>query len=354
MKILCLTNHLDPARQHFEGFQDILLHGLSQMPEVTLLAEFPYVPSHHGILGLNEDHYRPNFIFDAPNLVVLPELVGLDQFDYILVSHQIELLPWIQKVIEGSREKIVYLDGKNSGYIYSWAYQHAKTYVFEERIIREKFLDPAFEYDRRYPDRSYGEVYGVSPQAEPWYDDKGVPFYPPGVTHINLAQIPNTALGFQFPEHVRDIDIVFTGTIFNGQMCLQVVRRKVLGVLLEYVREKHLEAILTKVGNYRTFAANLSRAKVVVCVEGSGFDTPRRYEAPYYGAATVSHELPIEVDNDFVDKQSTVLFKNAADLPRALDYALDHWEELARRGQEHLQRYHMSTNRAEKLMSVLR
>lgn len=106
---------------------------------------------------------------------------------------------------------------------------------------------------------------------------------------------------------------------------------------------------------HRKYAEIIASSKLSFAVQGAGFDTYRYWEIPFYGSTLVSQKPYIYIEDNFVDGESAIFFRNFKELERKLDYYLlkDKWEEICINGRKHFLKYHTYLHRAKKILKTI-
>lgn len=100
---------------------------------------------------------------------------------------------------------------------------------------------------------------------------------------------------------------------------------------------------------YQKYLDYMSRAKINIVARGWGYDSVRRFEAPYFSGLVLSDDIPIITPNPFIDKQHVVYYNNdLSNLIELIEYYLNHPEErekIGKAGREHCINYHTTEAR---------
>jgi hypothetical protein len=87
---------------------------------------------------------------------------------------------------------------------------------------------------------------------------------------------------------------------------------------------------------------------------GGQFDSWRYWEIPYSGAILVSEYPKSLIPNNFIDGYNAIFYTSFKELKKKLDYYLENYDELkkiAKRGREHVLKYHTSKTRAKYIIN---
>ncbi|MCR6692205.1 MAG: glycosyltransferase [archaeon YNP-LCB-003-016] len=154
----------------------------------------------------------------------------------------------------------------------------------------------------------------------------------------------------------KSIDISFIASMTSSY------RLELYKFLVKYVKKRKLKADIRIVGKFgkdwiphNEYQTIVSNSKLSISAQGTGFDTYRYWEIPFYGSTLVSQKPFIFIENNFVDGESAIFFSNFKELERKLDYYLlkDLWEDVCRKGREHFLKYHTHIHRAIKILETI-
>jgi hypothetical protein len=154
----------------------------------------------------------------------------------------------------------------------------------------------------------------------------------------------------------KSIDISFIASMTSSY------RLDLYKFLVKYVKKRKLKADIRIVGKFgkdwiphNEYQTIVSNSKLSISAQGTGFDTYRYWEIPFYGSTLVSQKPFIFIENNFVDGESAIFFSNFKELERKLDYYLlkDLWEDVCRKGREHFLKYHTHIHRAIKILETI-
>lgn len=100
---------------------------------------------------------------------------------------------------------------------------------------------------------------------------------------------------------------------------------------------------------------HIARSRIGISVRGYGMDTLRRWEIPTWDTLNMCDKPGFLIPDDFTDGENIVYF-NTGDFEKKVMYYLennDEREEIARKGKEHLRKYHTTAARAKYFLSVI-
>lgn len=103
----------------------------------------------------------------------------------------------------------------------------------------------------------------------------------------------------------------------------------------------------------RDYHSHIARSKIAISVRGYGRDTVRRWEIPTWNTLHLCDKLDILIPDDFTEGENIVYF---GDLEEKVMYYLENNEErerIARKGKEHLWKYHTTAARARYFLSTI-
>ncbi len=102
------------------------------------------------------------------------------------------------------------------------------------------------------------------------------------------------------------------------------------------------------------YLEELSACKINISLRGGGFDTLRYWEIPAVGSLMLSEPADIKIENNFVDKKQAVFCNPSVDdLLDLCNYYLKNEfkrEQIAKKGNQHLLKYHTDIVRANYLL----
>jgi hypothetical protein len=123
------------------------------------------------------------------------------------------------------------------------------------------------------------------------------------------------------------------------------------------LKKNGLKAFINTSGKigWNEYSKIINASKISLSLPGSGYDTFRYWEIPYYESALASPQLPIQIDNNFEDMHSAILFKNFKEFEEKTLTTLKtgSWDEISKNGKRHFLKYHTTKNRAETLLKYL-
>ncbi len=108
---------------------------------------------------------------------------------------------------------------------------------------------------------------------------------------------------------------------------------------------------------WKKYMESIAKSKIAIAVRGWGRDTVRRWEIPAHNTMMLECDCGILTPYPFVDKVTCVRFKeDLSDLIDKIVYYLEHDDEreaIAKRGHEHLLKYHTNEKRAEYFLDIV-
>lgn len=109
--------------------------------------------------------------------------------------------------------------------------------------------------------------------------------------------------------------------------------------------------------NYQEYLEHVAKSRIGVSVRGWGRDTLRRWEIPLFNTLLFTHDIGLEIPNDFKDGETAVFFNS--DLSDLEDKVRCYMEDeqlckkIAKAGKEHLYRYHTAEKRVEYMLDKI-
>lgn len=181
----------------------------------------------------------------------------------------------------------------------------------------------------------------------------GVAFDGPRARSFNLSSWDDACLSGASGE--KDYDVSFIASMTNPL-------RKLTYETLSRLSKRSGLKIYTSLGSdasqlavpYSEYVDIISRSKISVSAPGAGFDTYRFWEIPCLGAALASWEPWIRIEDNFVDGESAIFFKDANEMVEKILWALrtGAWEDIAKRGRHWFMEKHTPLHRAKAILRV--
>ena len=161
--------------------------------------------------------------------------------------------------------------------------------------------------------------------------------------------------GYEKYKGEKEYDIFFITS--SGSASRRYFAEKVS----EFAKKAGLKAFVGVTGSFyggvpwNEYIEKMQQSKVSIAYPGNGFDTIRYWEIPYYGSALASPRLPIVIENNFKDMDSAIFFSDFSDFKKKIMEVLSNgqWKDIAKKGQEHFQKYHTEKERARRVLSAL-
>jgi hypothetical protein len=338
MRILFVPNR-DP-----DGIGDMLYSGLHKIPSVAL-HEFPAKQTYHATSKSRFDRARPFWLVQTWGTEnVIPDLdsVDFDSYDHIIVNS-----PWFDPeevfpaVIKRAAKRMVFIDGHDDPFVRRAV--DVSTHYFKREILGPvdlvKWSLSMRNVKKFYFLSKYAAIHGRFNSPHVFSSRR---LYP-----INFSVVPH-----EFPNNIeRDIDVSLLVTPYTRF-------RKRFSAVFESVAKRNDLKYVSAPGNLAPtdYIKTILRSKVIVSVPGSSYDIFRYWEVPFYGRCMMSLKLPITIPNNFIDGESAVFFRGTSDFETRLIGILrgDQYEEIAKNGNVHFNRYHTDVKRAEHVLSVLK
>lgn len=165
--------------------------------------------------------------------------------------------------------------------------------------------------------------------------------YPKNVKPLQFGAIPES---FQNSPKAE-------GSVFFGAHGTNPFRWKIWEALTALGHPPMMERI-----SKDEYNGKLISSMIGVSVRGGGWDTYRYWETPYFGVATLSDRLEIEIPNNFVEWEEAVFFDDIEDFKNKLRHMLARPEQtaaIACAGRKACLERHMSINRAKAVLDVV-
>lgn len=312
LDILFLTKEI-PDYLH-----DMLFYGLYDLG--CTVEDYPVKPSLHGVPHPSEFHSQQLLL----NLPVRTLRKSPDIMIVTALSHDYNpkgISWWADFVIDCEKTykpaKIVVLDGMD----------------------RQQYAYPAIV-------GSYHTVFKrelVKPYPGPdWYP-------------INFASMPEPFVFVPFKDRAYDLCYIATISCEQRSWVYDYLKSKMDSFGLKIYM--HLDR---KQIPRRDYLEILSQSRCALSVRGMGYDCYRYWEIPAKGAVLVADRLPIDICDDYVEREHCFRYtadKEMADLGRVLEdvknTSQDRLEEMAIKALLHTARYHTYTKRAQYFVSTV-
>ena len=275
----------------------------------------------------------------------------IDNIDYILFFNSAFLDKYFYAVLnKKTNVKKIFIDGMDDFFIRR-IYKHPEiSYYFKRELYREPIAKPKkIDWILRY----YYELNrtpGTAGRKMRWFSYWNLPIGLSDQKKFDLAPLPLTIANptkYKIKKH-RNYEISFIGHDNNPE------RRIYIKTLNEYLIKNKIKGFIsTKIVNKHGYIKTIINSKSGFSIRGTGYDTWRYWEIPCYGAALLAQKTPINIPNNFVDKESALFFKDFDELKQRLEKYIiksNEWFEIARRGQEHFFKYHTPKKRAEYIL----
>lgn len=340
-----------------DGVLDPLYSGLSKLSFVRL-SEFPFKASFH--CGKSQpiedsflvtypcDEVRPSWLridVTASTVYQRASDLDIDKFDLIIIGcpwfeQRREISSLLETLHDDAFSRVVVVDGHDDPYLRGIV-KMSKLYFKREKIIgilpQKEQINPKNLHKFYFLSRYYRE------RGQFFVPKFSLPGFNRTLRSINITVIPHEYRG----ESEKDIDISFVGRYSNS------IRYHYVKVLENISKKLGLVSYVNAQGiSEKDYINIISRSKIALALPGSGFDTFRYWEIPYYGSCLMSPSLPIHIDNNFKDCVSALFFNNEREFEKKISWALqnDRYEELARNGKKHFEKYHSDIKRAQKVV----
>jgi|GEM_PF-2276407 len=377
LKILFVTsNEPNQGDIYFKGLKTILGDRIIEYPYKPLLhlsyegerlvgrsldGNIVIEENNFGELINRKDQWRVPKYFGYINSEKYPyganELPDLSEFDVVVVNFLRSNKYVVKKILSNSdlKKPLFFLDGEDDPFVRAIILFKVVKKYFKREFLSSPFVD-------KYYFLRWSRFY-LSSHIKSSFDVDSLLF--PSIIRVPKLEQLSLTVGslnpFKIPKN-KIYDISFIAFPSNP------LRVKLYSFLKSYAKKNKLKALLLLMdkhssligGNLRVvphekYAKIIANSKLSFAVQGAGFDTYRYWEIPFYGSTLVSQKPYIFIENNFVDDESAIFFRNFEELERKLDYYLlkDKWETICKNGQIHFLKYHTYIHRAIKILRVI-
>lgn len=327
-----------------DGIGDMLYSGLRKTTYVKL-DEYPFKQQYHTTDMSAFDYVKPFWLIQSwgtENVIQDFDSVDLDSYDHILVNS-----PWLDPdtvfapLIEKIGERMVFIDGNDDPYLRK-AVRSSKVY-FKRELLKGMTLAKWAVNKRNIRKLYFLQKYSMTHGKF----NSPILLSMRKIHPINFSIVPH-----DFPKHEeKDIDVSFLATPYTGF-------REKFALHFKKVMEKNNFSYILSPGNLSPpeYIKAILRSKIVISVPGASYDIFRYWEIPYYGSCLMSIKLPLTITNNFENGTSAVFFKGIKDFEDRLVETIrnDRYDDIAKNGHDHFNRFHTDVKRAEQLISVLK
>lgn len=159
------------------------------------------------------------------------------------------------------------------------------------------------------------------------------------------------------PENAKKYEVSFWG------QQIPEIRENALKILQgKYDCSQNGTTLNQNFGTYRRrglfYLEELAACKIVLNFRGGGWDTMRYWEVPATGSFMISQKPQISIPDNFEDgKHLAWCSDSLGDLTDKIDYYLKHTDEreaMAAQAKAHLNKYHLNTARAQRLLDIVK
>jgi hypothetical protein len=252
--------------------------------------------------------------------------ISLSECQALVASVRVPI-EYLKKYKETIGGIVAVLDGEDSGELKDEYLKIADAYFKREYFRNEKYPVKLFNlpgarklrpsYYKRYPDKVFNLSFGVVPFD---YDSK----------------IVN-------PEKTKNV-------FFAGNVTSKI--RKQLKKMIITSGNTYLSNIL----NMDDYVMEVRRHWICVAPRGSGWDTYRYWEIPYFGSVLLCQNHPLKIDDDFIHGESCLRFSTVDEAGSLIEEFLkkkDKLSDIAKKGNELVMKKHLSIHRAKKVLETL-
>jgi hypothetical protein len=278
--------------------------------------------------------------------------VNFDDYDTILATSlrwdNIDIVSEAQKQAQG---RLYFIDGEDDPFIRA-IYKHANVY-----FKREKLLYPRARSNLAKP-------YDYIKHATWTYlGDKRL-----GSAIKLVKNMKICSLAFQTTKHkLQSINLTATKKPNEAPLdklydiCFIIspgnaFREGFAKQLSAYCTKKGHKAYISTSGGVpaEEYVRIIRQSKTALSLRGLGWDTYRYYDIASLGTCLISEYLPIEIQNNFINKEEAVFFDDFSDFTRKFEWALkNNWQEIGDAGKEKFDLWHVPTQRAQRVLNTI-
>ena len=336
------------ASLEVDGLEDIIYSGLNKIPNVELY-EFRNKPSYHNVsdtLSANLNPIiKPKWIeqrISKRNVLETIDEIDFNSFDIVVIgSIRKDVVGYIPFILKKAFGRIIFLDGEDDPFIRLLL---LRTTIY---FKREKFnsLRSSIAAVNKWNVRSalseakYSFQESLSAMILPQFPKMSNKIKP-----LNLSVLPHKVQERQD----LDIDVSFVGRISSQ------IRVKYINVLKSIADRNSLNLYVNTNGlSPDRYQEIMLRSKICVSLPGSGYDTFRYWEIPYYSRCLLSFKVPISIPNNFEDEYSALYFTDKYSLEDKILYAIkkDNYEDIRKMGKQDFERNHTDIQRARNVIN---
>jgi len=213
--------------------------------------------------------------------------------------------------------------------------------------LKDKYLKLADAYFKRecflsgeYPVKVFNVPRGR--RFVPCYHKK----YPANVFDLPFAVVPVICSS-------GDGDVQKTGNVFFAGGAGQKIRRQLEEMIVGIVGNS---TCMPNVLNMEEYAREVRRHWICVAPRGSGWDTYRYWEIPYFGSVLLCQKSELKIEDDFVHGESCLKFSTVGEAKSLIEEFLQKKDKLsyiASKGKELVMSKHLSVHRAMKVWKII-
>ncbi len=314
----------------FDYSQDLAYGGLVKILGQQNVVDHPWNIKYH--LPLKD--YPKNLGYTSFSLR-LPLFGNFNQFDLVILgSAKPDALHTYSKILSSIKNKpVIFIDGGDEQQTGGDFYRLNAGNEYEA-VIKQKPFDIILK--REYIPALHDAAGNTFP----------FPFSFPYNVHIDRVA-----------EEQKKYDVAFWG------QQKPAIRENALRMLQgKYDCEKNGTTLDQNFYNYKRkgkfYLEELAACKIVLNFRGGGWDTMRYWEAPACGSFMISQRPQITIPNNFEDGKHVVWCDDSLnDLIEKIDYYLRHTterESIAATAKTHLEKYHLNTSRAKRLLEIVK
>jgi len=246
-------------------------------------------------------------------------------------------IEYIKRYKQTTSGIVAILDGEDSGELKNKYLKLADAYFKREYFLSGKYPVKVFNVPR--PRRFFPCYYSAA---------LGAKRYPDKVFDLPFGVVPVS-------YRSSDEDVEKTGNVFfAGGRGLGAPARAIRGQLEEMIVGNG--TYMPNVLNMEDYVRELRRHWICIAPRGTGWDTYRYWEIPYFGSVLLGQKSQLKIEDDFVHGESCLKFSTAGEAKSLIEEFLQKKDKLsyiANKGKELVMRKHLSTHRAMKVWKII-
>jgi hypothetical protein len=164
------------------------------------------------------------------------------------------------------------------------------------------------------------------------------------IVDLSFAAVPD-----DIPINNRNYKAFFSGRIQH--------RHPYRGQVVDYLKTIN-NCHIYEFKNWEDWKKDLTSYNIGISIRGAGWDVTRYWEIPYFGAMLISSYPEIHIHNNYINKEHCAFYSNFEDLRNLINYYTDdknitEVKQIQKSGQEFTNKYHLTTNRIQRVLEYL-